>query len=169
MARMVSSRPRRREGKGIGERIAELSVFAAAIVGLVLAGRWYFVVYRNSPTVALMNYMGALKAGNVQGQFKMVSSSTKKIFPDEDAYRDKYKMAQGLTGRMADYRIDKITETGDKAEADVTVPIRKQGQELYQAANTDFHDHYILVKESDGWKVALDKSDIKSSAGASER
>ncbi len=167
MSRMVSP-TRRREGKGLGERLAELSVFAAALVGIFLFGRWYFVIYRNSPTVALMDFMGALKAGNVEGQYKKVASDTKKnFFPDMDTYRDKFKMAQGLTGRMSDYRIDKITETGNKAEADVTVPIRKSGQELYQAANTDYHDHYVMTKESDGWKVVLDKSDIKSQAGAS--
>jgi hypothetical protein len=157
---------RRREGKGIGERLSELAVFAAIIGAIIWAGRWYFVVHRNSPTVALMNYMGALKAGNVETQFSLLSSTTKKTFPDVDTYRKDYSLAQGLTGRMVDYQITKISESGDKAEADVVVPIRKPGQELYQAAATDFLDHYVLVKESGAWKVALEKSKIKSGEAA---
>jgi hypothetical protein len=165
MARMVSP-ARRREGKGIGERISELAVFAAIIAAAVWAGRWYFVVHRNSPTVALMSYMGALKSGNVDTQYKMLATSSKKSFPDQETYAKDYPLAQGLTGRMVDFQITKITETGDKAEADVVVPIRKPGQELYQAAATDYQDHYVLVKETGGWKVVLEKSKIKSGEAA---
>ena len=156
MARTM--RPMRvREGRSLGERSSEIVVFIIIIAALVWGARWYFVVYRSSPTVALMNYVGAVKASDVNTQFKMLSASTKKFYPDVDSYTDKWKMARGLRGRLVDYTITKLDEKGDKATADVSVAIRKEGLEIYQAASTSVVDHYILVKDPDGWKVALDQ------------
>src|SRR5689334_15370425 len=122
MARMV--RPVRvKEGRSLGERGSEIIVFLLIIAGLAFGARWYFVVYKNSPTMALMNYVGALKASDVEMQYTMLSSDTKKVFPDKATYADKWKMARGLQGRLVDYTITKITETGNKAEADVSVAI----------------------------------------------
>ena len=53
MSRMVS-RPRSTGGKGIGDRLAEFVIYIVVIAGVGLAARWYFVIYRNSPTAALV-------------------------------------------------------------------------------------------------------------------
>ena len=156
MARMV--RPARvREGRSLGERSSEIVVFLIIGAALVWAARWYFVVYKNSPTVALMNYVGALKSSDVDIQYKMLSTETKKAYPDVKSYRTNVKMARGLQGRLIDYTITKIEEKGNTAEADVKVAIRKPNQEVYQAASESVTDRYILVKESGGWRIALDK------------
>lgn len=170
MARTV--RPVRvREGRSLGERSSEIIVFIVIIAGLVWAARWYFVVYKNSPTVALMNYVGGVKAGDVDMQYSMLSASTKQTYKDKDTYSDKWRMAQGLQGRLVDYTITKIEQKGDTAEADVNVAIRKPSQEIYQAAASNVTDHYVLVKDSDGWRVALDKcyNTIKTKEFASDR
>jgi hypothetical protein len=170
MARTV--RPMRvREGRSLGERSSEIVVFIVIAAGLVWAARWYFVVYKNSPTVALMNYVGAVKAGDVDTQYAMLSASTKKSYPDKDKYQESWKLARGLHGRLVDYTISRIEESGDKANADVSIAVRKPGQEIYQAAATNVTDHYILVKDPEGWKVALDQSfkSINSLKYAEER
>jgi hypothetical protein len=146
-----------REGLGLGERSSEIFVFIVVIAALVWAGRWYFVVYKNSPTAALMEYMQAVKASDVDAQYKMLSASTKKTYTDKSAYVDKWKIARGLQGRLIDYTIGKIEQKGEQADADVSVAIRKPGQEIYQAAAETVVDHYILVKDPAGWRVALDK------------
>jgi hypothetical protein len=169
MGRMV--RPVRvKEGRSMGERGSEIIVFLVIIAGLIWAARWYFVVYKNSPTVALMNYVGAVKSSDVDLQYSMLSSSTKKSFPDKATYIDRWKMARGLQGRLVDYTITKITEKGNKAEANVSVAIRKPSQEIYQAAATSVVDHYVLVKEGAGWRIALDQcfNDIKTKAFAED-
>src|SRR5688572_29166610 len=117
MGRMV--RPVRvREGRSLGERSSEIVVFIVIAVGLVWAARWYFVVYRNSPTVALMNYVGAVKAADVEKEYAMLSTPTKAVYPDVRTYRSQWNMAQGLRGRLVDYTITKIEEKGSTAEAD---------------------------------------------------
>lgn len=146
-----------RESRGIGEHLSEIVVFIVIVAGIIWAGRWYFVVYKNSPTVALTNYIGAVKAGDVDIQYGMLSASTKKTYTDRDMYVEKWKMARGLHGRLVDYTITKIEEKGDKASADVSVAVRKPSQEIYQAASTTVTDHYVLVKEPEGWKIALDQ------------
>jgi hypothetical protein len=169
MGRMV--RPARvREGRSLGERSSEIVVFLVIGAAIVWAARWYLVVYRNSPTVALMNYVGAIKSSDVDTQFKMLSSETKKNYPDKRTYADKWKMARGLQGRLVDYTITKMDEKGNTAQADVNVAIRKPSQEIYQAASTTVVDHYVLEKESTGWRVALDKcwDKIKSREFASD-
>ncbi len=170
MARMV--RPTRvREGRSLGERSSEIIVFIVIAAGIVWAARWYFVVYKNSPTVALMNYVGAVKAGDVDTQYTMLSESTKKTYTDKDTYVDKWKMAQGLQGRLVDYTITKITEKDGVAEADVSVGIRKPSQEILQVSGSTVTDHYTLVKDPSGWRVALDKcaNTIKTKEFANDR
>lgn len=156
MARMV--RPTRvREGTSFGERGSEIVVFIIIVIALIFAARWYFVIYRNSPTVALMSYIGAVKAGDVDTQYGLVSANTKKFYADKDTYVDKWKMARGLHGRMVDFTITKIEQSGDKANADVSVAVRKASQDILHVEGSNVLDHYVLVKETDGWKIALDE------------
>lgn len=156
-----------REGRGIGEKLTELLVWAVIIAALVYGGRWYFVVYRNSPGVALKSYIGAMNAGNSEAQYAMLSSTTKQQI-NEDAY-SKLPVAQGLSARVANYTIKNVVETGEKATANVTMQIRKTGQELYQAGSDSFDDNYLLRKETDGWKIVLEKCKITSASAVTPR
>ena len=63
---------------------------------------------------------------------------------------------------MIDYKIDKITESGDKAEADVTQTVSRSGQKVYEAASDNYKDHYVLARESGAWKLSIKASSIKS-------
>ena len=167
MARSV--RPvRRREGRGIGEILSEYFIYIVALVGLVLLANWYFRIHLKSPQTALLSFLGAVKSGNVDRQFDLISSSTKAQFPTKRDYDRKNPMAHGLSGRLAEYTVTKMTDTGDKAEADVTLSIRKEGQELYQAGADAFKDNYVLKKEGGEWKIALDASTLQSVNAASQ-
>lgn len=163
MARMVS-RSRPTGGKGIGERISELAVYVVIVAAVVFAARWYFVVYKNSPTYALLGYLGASKGGDVSVAYNLLTTETREMFGSHNNYDEKFPLARGYTGSLVDYKIDKITEAGNKAEADVTMTVRQSKQEIYQAGTDNYKDHFVLKKESGSWRIALTdpKTDIKS-------
>ena len=162
MARAVS-RQRRKEGRGIGEILSEYFVYIVAFIGLILLANWYFRVYLRSPQTALLSFLGAVKSGSVDKQYDLIADSTKRAgFPTQEAYDRKSPLAHGLSGRLAEYQITNLKESADKATADVTMTVRKTGQELYQAGTDQFKDIYLLQKESSGWKVALEQSQLQS-------
>lgn len=161
MGRIVG-RQRIREGRSLGERASEIVVYVVIAAALIWGGRWYFVVYSKSPKVAMARYLGLVKSGNVKEQFAMLSSASKTYFGTPSQYEDKWPPAQKLTGRVAGWEIGEIKESGDKAEVPVTLNVRKAGQELYQAASDPYTDDYVLVKEQQGWRIALEQSHITS-------
>jgi hypothetical protein len=156
------SRSRPRQGKGVGEFISESIIYIIVIAAVVVAGRWYFFVYQRSPSAALLRFLGASKAGDVKTQYDMISSAAKQAVGSQDKYDDNYPLAHGLGGHIQDYKIEKLTEAGESAEADVTMTVRKAGQEIYQAGADNFNDHFVLKKENDAWKIALEASQLKS-------
>lgn len=164
MSRVVS-RARPRAGVGLGERISEIAVFVAILVVLVMAGRWYFFVHLRSPSTALGRYLGAINAGDVETQFNLLAASTKQqVGGSAKAYRKSWPLAQKLAARLSNITIKKVTERGNVATAEVSITIRKTGQALYQAGADTYQDRYVMTKEADGWKVVLEKSDVKSAA-----
>ena len=165
MARMVSRKPTK-EGKGIGEVISESIVYIVVIGALAFAGRWYFFVHRVSPGYALQNFLGAVNAGNYKGQYALLSSDTKSSYSSAGSYSDKSPLAHGLSARIQNYNIDKIVESGDKADADVTLNVRKATESLLTADSEKVSDHYVLKKETDGWKVSLKDSKISMMGSA---
>jgi len=174
MARMVS-RSRKKEGAGIGERLAESAVFIAILAVAAFAARWYFFVYQKSPQVAIQSFFGAMNSGNVDGQYSLLSAESKKNWSSKGDYDDKSPLAHGFSARITNNTVTKLTETGGKAEADVTVVIRKNvgdqsgavpGSSLTQVGTDSFSEHLVLVKEADGWKIALNQSKISFLGGA---
>lgn len=168
MARIVG-RQRIREGRSLGERLSEVVVYILIIGALVWGVRWYFVVYLHSPKVVLGKYLGYVKAGDVKAQYPLLAASTKALFPSEKDYNDKWPPSHDLAGRLAAWEIKTVRESGDTAEITCVLRIRRPGQELYQAASDPYNDRYTLVKESDGWKVALEKSAMESVNAAQSR
>jgi hypothetical protein len=167
MSRIVGRR-QIREGRGLGERLAEILVYIIILAAVIWGGRWYFVVFRNSPKVALGRYLGLLKSGDSKAQYEILSASSKQFFPTRAAYEDKWRSAQNLAGRVAGWEFETIRESGDKAEITAVVNVRRAGQELYQAASDPYKDEYVLLKEGGGWKIALDQSRIKSAEAATD-
>lgn len=161
MARIVG-RQRIREGRGLGERLSETVVYIVIVAALIWGGRWYFVIYRNSPKVALGRYIGLVKSGDVKGQFELLSEASKSFFVSPNQYEDKWPPAQKLTGRVAGWEFKTIVEEGNRAQITTIMRVRRSGQELYQAASDPYTDEFVLVKETTGWKVALDQSQIRS-------
>ena len=165
MARTV--RPvRRREGRGIGEIMSEYFIYVVAVIGLLFLARWYFFIHLRSPQTALLSFLSAVKSGKVDAQYDLISASSKQTWPTEREYDRKCPLAHGLSGSLSEFTITKLTDSGEKAEADVTLSVRKQGQELYQAGADNFKDHYVLMKEGGSWKVALNASTVNSVSAA---
>jgi hypothetical protein len=165
MARIVGRR-RIREGRGLGERLTEIVVYVVLIAGAIYGVRWYFTEYLQSPKVALGRYLGLVKSGDVKAQYEMLSSSAKRFFPSVAVYENKWPPARGLAGRLASWQIEPVSQKDDRAEVKAVLNIRKTGQALYEAASDPYTDRYVMVKEKDGWKVALDKSDLASTPAA---
>lgn len=168
MARMVS-RTQRKEGTGIGERMAESAVFIAVLIVIAFAARWYFFVYQKSPQVAIQNFFGAVNSGNVDTQYNMLTSEAKSAIGSKSDYDDKFPLAHGFSARMTNVTVTKMTEAGDTADADLSMTIRKNvgdqsgavpGSSLTSAGTDNFTEHLTLKKESDGWKIALDKAKL---------
>lgn len=165
MARIVG-RKQIREGRGLGERLTEVIVWIAIIAGIIYGARWYFTVYLVSPRTILSKYLGYVKAGNPEAQYGYLANSTKGILPTQAAFEKEWKGARGFAGRISDYSITSITETGSDAKLTVSVGVTKPGQELYQAAADSFKDVYVMRKEASGWRVVLEKSTVRSLAAA---
>jgi hypothetical protein len=159
----MSARPRRREGRGLGETLSESFIFILMAVGLVAAGYWYFAIYKKSPQVALQNFLGYVNAGNPEGQYSYLADSSKKYFGSESAYKDKYPLAYGLSARLASYAFQNEQLSGDTWKTDVLMNVRKKTAEIMNTASDSYTDHYVLRKEPDGWKIVLEKSQIDRS------
>lgn len=168
MARIVR-RQRLRDGTGLGEQIVERLVIALILAAIVYGAYWYFAVYRRSPQAALGAFLGAVKAGNVDNQYALLAESTKRAFPSRAAYDKQSPLAYGLTARIQSFTIGKPRQSPDRWEADVTLSIRKTGQALYQAGADRFTDHYVLKREPDGWKIALEECRLNSLQVASKQ
>jgi hypothetical protein len=162
------ARKQTKEGKGIGEVISESIVYIVVLAALAFAGRWYFFVFRASPAFALQQFIGAVNAGNYKGQYALLSSDAKASFGSAGQYDDKSPLAHGFSARIQNYNIDKVTETGERAEADVTLNMRKSTDSLLASDSEKFNDHYVLKKESDGWKVSLSQSKLTETGSATK-
>ncbi len=154
-----------------GEKYVEYAVFVALAIAAFFIGKWYFVVYKHSPSVALVAYVAAIKSGDTDEQYKMLDAKTRTFYTDKSTYVQKWPMSANLAGKMGDFTVSNMTESGDKAEADVAVSVRKGGDGLLNISSDTYSDHYILKKESDGWKIALSDcyNKIKSQQAGQQR
>jgi len=166
MARVVG-RTTIREGVGSGMKLSESAVFIAVAIALVIALRWYFVVYKASPGVALGEFLGGVKAGNVERQYAMIDDSDKQQVPTQKDF-EKLPFVHGYTERFTN--ITMLPEVKDPKNADVvtisaTIGVRgAAGKDLLQQGEaTTVTDTYTLRKDKDGhWKVWLQKSPMKN-------
>jgi len=162
MARVVG-RSRIQDGSGSEMKLSEVAIFVAVGIALLLAGRWYFVVYRNSPGVALGEFLGGVKAGSVERQYAVIDDADKQAWPTQKDY-DKEPIAHGYTERIMSTSI--ASEVKDPKDPDVvnieaTVGVRgPAGKELLDNGDTKTAtDTYTLRKDKDGhWKVWLSKA-----------
>lgn len=168
MSRMVARR-QIREGRSLGERLTELVVWIVIVGALIWGARWYFVVYRNSPKVALNAFLGHVKAGDAKAQYEMLSAQNKAFFGSVGRFETNWPASRDLAGRVASWQIKDAKEEGDKAIVDVIVHIRRPGQALYEAASDPYNDRWVLVREAEGWKIALDQSQLQSAGAAKSR
>src|SRR3954468_14598914 len=97
MARiMARSKPVIEGSTGI--KFTEIIVVAMAIAGIVYGVKVY-LEYRRGPTFALSEYMGAVKAGNLQNQYNMIDENDKKTFVRPATY-EKSTLGHGYTERI---------------------------------------------------------------------
>jgi hypothetical protein len=162
MARVVG-RSTVREGVGAGTKLSESVVFVAIAIALIIGVRWYFVVYKNSPGVALGEFLGGIKAGNVERQYAMIDDSDKQLVPTQKDY-EKLQWAHGYTERITGINMMpdvKNANNPDIVTIQATVGVRgAAGKDLLQQGeSTTATDTYTLHKDKDGhWKVWLQKS-----------
>lgn len=169
MARTFS-RPRRREGIGIGERLSESMAFILIGAALIAGGYWYFVIHMRSPENTINRYINAMNSGNVEAQYDLLATSTKnRFYPSKEAYDDKWPLSHGLSARVANNTIIKKSETPDRFDADVAMTLRKETSDLLATGTDSVTDHYVLKKQPDGWKIVLEASSIKSQSFANKK
>ena len=162
MARTVG-RSRQREGVGSGMKVSETGIFIAVGIGLLLALRWYFVVYKNSPAVALGDYIGGIKAGNVERQYALLDASDKQLVPTEKDYEKMCPQARGYTERVTGMNFaTPVPDPKDPASVTIKATIFLRGpagKDLIDNGQTvEVTDNYALHKDAEGhWKVVLHK------------
>lgn len=166
MARMVG-RSRTRESF-MRIQFSEVIVMVVVVLGIAYGARWYFVTYRNSPGYMLGEYLGAVKAGNVEEQYALIDSADKQAaFPTRKAYERNAPQSRGYTARISDVKIGKEQIDPNKpniATVPVSISVRTtaSGQQLYQTGTQTVEDQYKMRKDSNGkWKVWLAQSKQK--------
>lgn len=163
MGRVVG-RTRVREGVGTGMKLSETAVFIAIGVTILLAARWYFVIYRNSPGVALGEFIGAINAGNVSRQYSLIDDADKQEWPSEKEYESKVQLARGYTERISNTSIApavKDEKHPDIVTIEATLNLRGVGgKDLLDNGDAKTAvDTYTLRKDKDDhWKIWLTKS-----------
>lgn len=165
MSRLISKRFRfDRERPTMGP--AEALIFGLIAIVLVMAGRWYFLIYRQSPGFILGQYIGAIKAGNIEKQYELLSEMDKRYFTLSD-YEKRVPAARGYTERIVGFNVGTpVPNSKDPKVANVqaTLTVRESadGQALYQSGSTqDATDTYTMRRDKDGaWKLWLMQSDL---------
>lgn len=168
----VMGQNRIRENVGPQMKLSEAAVFVAIIAAILLAGRWYFFVYRTSPGVALGSFIGAMKAGSIEQQYALLDEEDKPFYPSQKEYDSKAPIAHGYTERISN--VDLADAVPDPKNPDVvtikaTVTVRAGAQGTDPGSLTKVGDSqqatdtYTLRKDKDGnWKVDLSRSDLKN-------
>jgi hypothetical protein len=163
MARiMTKGRPVIEGSTGI--KFSEIIVVAFAIAGVVIGVRAY-LDYRHGPTFALSQYMGAVKAGNVENQYALIDETDKKShFPTRRDYARLETIAHGYTERIENtsFGAGRKNSDGTRVTIPMTNTIRatSAGKQLYQnGATQSYSDNIVMRKDSDGnWRVLLSAS-----------
>jgi|SRR5579872_1475021 len=163
MARIMSrSRPVVEGSTGI--KFSEIIVVAFAIAAIVLGVRAY-LDYRKGPTFALSQFVAAVKAGNVENQYKLIDEMDKKNhFPTRHDYARLETISHGYTERIENttYGPEQKSADGTKATISMTNTIRASstGKQLYENGQKEtYTDKVVMRKDSDGnWRVLLSAS-----------
>ena len=168
MAKVMGRSKPRSEGAGASMKMSETGIFIVlGIIGL-LALKYYFVDYKQSPGYVLGQYIGAIKAGNVEAQYALVDDKDKKTLTTARQYEKTCKWARGYTERIMGSNFAKPVP--DAKDPDIlnimaTVQMRGQaGKELTDnGAVVTVIDKYALHKDASGaWKVLLSESDLSN-------
>jgi hypothetical protein len=168
MARVVGRARPQGEGAGTGMKLSETGIFIAMGIIAVFAIYWYFTVYKHSPGVALNEYIGAIKSGNVEKQYAMLDAADKQMLPSEKEYEEKCKQARGYTERIIGVTLGKAVPDAKDPDPqhpttvsiEATVSVRGQaGKNLTDNGETaQATDKYVLHRDAEGnWKVVLSK------------
>lgn len=162
MARVVR-RTKVRERNGMKIQFSELIVMIAVVAVIAYAVRYYFVINKASPGYVLGEYLQAVKAGNVEKQYELVSADDKQnFFPTQSTYEKNAKQSRGYTERLTKWSFsNEQTTTGGLVSIDAALSIRDSasGKALYQSGGKDVDDQFVLKKNSSGqWRLVLSKS-----------
>ncbi len=151
-----------------GIKFTEIIVIAMAIAGIVIGVRT-FLDYRQGPNFALMEFMGAVKAGNIENQYKLLDEKDKaSYFPTLHDYHSASTLSHGYTERVENTSLGTAEKSSspDKVTIPMTNIIRasSDGKQLYENGKTQsYNDRIVMRKNSSGsWRVVLSESVDKS-------
>ena len=163
MARiMTRSRPVKEGNTGV--KFSEI-VIILMVVGVIAMGVKYYLDYRKSAAFALAEFMGGVKAGNAEMQYKFIDElDCKQYFRTLEEYK-KLTFPHGYTERVANVTLapqEKDPKNEDIVKIAMTVSIRDTtvGKQIYENGTTKtYTDNMKMRKNSDGsWKLMLSKS-----------
>ncbi len=163
MARIVTRSRPVKEGN-TGMKFSEI-VIIALVIGVIAFGARYYMEYRKSAPFALSEFMAAVKAGNAESQYKMISElDREKYFKTLSEYK-RLLFPHGYTERIANVVLS-APESDPRDETVVSVKMTTQirdttvGKKLYENGSTgSFQDTVKMRKDADGnWRVLLSKS-----------
>lgn len=135
----------RRSRTGWWVLIGVVAIAAAAF------GYWRYVYYPTTPQYALREFLDAAKKEDYATCYKRLRLPVplKLIIPTAEDLENTARSAGGLIPRLEDYRLGKVTRTGDKASI-VTVLVARQ----HDADKASAEEITVeMVWEDDRWKV----------------
>jgi hypothetical protein len=164
MARVIRFQPQKeRNGMRVGG--PEMIVFAMMAIGAFFGVRYYFNTYLKSPSYALGQFIGAVKAGSPERQFELMDEKAQKVFGSARAYA-KEPLARGYAARIENFTITAETPNPKNPDeitikADLVVRGGSKGKQLYQSSSQSVKDTYTLAKNAKGeWRVVIAKSKL---------
>ena len=161
MARTVGRARPQQEGAGSGMKLSETAIIIAGAIILLLALKWYFLDRKKAPDYALGEYIGGIKAGNIERQYALIDVGDKQLAPTQDDYEKKCPQARGYTERVTGWNFSPtVPDPKDPTYCSIQATIYLRGQagkdltDNGQAAEAT--DKYVLHKDAEGaWKVSL--------------
>ena len=163
MARiMTRSRPVKEGNTGV--KFSEVLIMLM-VVAVVAYGVKYYLDYKKSASYALSEFMGGVKAGNAEDQYKLIDELDKqKFFKTLSDYK-KLTFPHGYTERVANVTLlpeEKDPKKEDFVTIKMNVSIRDTtvGKKIYENGTTNnYSDSVKMRKNSDGaWRLMLSKS-----------
>lgn len=126
-------------------------LIGGGVIAAAAFGYWRYVYYPTTPQYALREFLDAARKEDYAICYKRLRlpAPLRLIIPTAEDLKSMAQSAGGLIPRLEDYRLGKVTRTGDKASI-VTVLVARQ----HNADKASAEEITVeMVREDDHWKV----------------